>query len=155
MRIGQREVSALVFLVVMVFAVITGNTPENTLDLIGQIVIPLAAAAASFKFLADAINQRVLQGLLTPGSFSELLRMRETWIAVITLIVSAVTAAGWVTLSATQSAELVNSATSIVVVILSLLQRELVERPSRTLFIEAQVVGVLTHEHTHVGDDVR
>lgn len=94
LKIGQREVPAWVFLIVMVVSVLIGDTPEQVLPVILEVLTPFALVIATLINYINVIQTRVESNDLKAGDLLALLRMRETVYALIILIVGALSAGG-------------------------------------------------------------
>jgi len=94
LKIGQREVTAWVFLLISGLAVALGKTPEETLPLLLEVMAPLALVLATFVNFTNVIHIRVTNGTLKAGSIRELFKTRETYYALAILLAGAVSIAG-------------------------------------------------------------
>lgn len=84
-KIGQREFTALLFVVTTLLALLLGTTPENAQEVLTQVIGPLAGIGLVLKVTLDTITKRVDDGTLRPGQFLDLLKQREFVYAVILL----------------------------------------------------------------------
>ena len=113
-KIGQRETTAFIFVIVTLVALLAGKTPENVyLDLVG----PLIAIAATFLATIRAINARVSDGTLTPGSFTELVKNREFISGLILLGLSVLPMVG-ITVSEAQKEQYLEIGVNFITVVL-------------------------------------
>ncbi|APU89114.1 hypothetical protein Rctr85_096 [Virus Rctr85] len=78
-KIGQRQVTAIIFVVLAVGASLIGGTPESLLELITQLIVPIGTIGAIFFHLLKAIQKRVNDPAdpFTPGSLLKLFGSAE------------------------------------------------------------------------------
>lgn len=78
-NVGQRQVTALVFVLLTIGAAILGQAPESLLDLITSLVAPLATVGGVFYYLVQTIQARVNNpdDPFTPGDLLGLFKSAE------------------------------------------------------------------------------
>jgi uncharacterized membrane protein YqaE (UPF0057 family) len=78
-NIGQRQVTALVFVLVTLGAAILGKTPDSFLELITGLIAPLTAVGAVFIYLVQTIQARVNNpdDPFEPGDLLQLFKSAE------------------------------------------------------------------------------
>lgn len=89
-KIGQREVTFLVFLAVMIGSVLLGETPDGLYERLLGVIAPLGIMVATLVAMVQTINTRVAAGDIKPGSFKDLLMMREFWYGIAVWLVAGV-----------------------------------------------------------------
>lgn len=89
-NIGQRQVTALVFVLVTLGAAILGKTPDSFLELIVGLIAPLTAVGAVFVYLVQTIQARVNDpdDPFEPGDLKELFKSAEFVTAFVVAVIS-------------------------------------------------------------------
>ena len=126
--LGQRGGTAIVTLILFVIAVAMGQDPGtlpigpdgNILspEFLGDLLAPLGAVFVAFHGVFKVINRRIDERNLDAGDFLALLKMKEFWVYVVTVIVGLLQVAGIRVLHEEQQMVLANAAAIVFAMLL-------------------------------------